>query len=462
MTTNNIFFKGVRIVLVATFWCAALMLIASAAPTAANEFGMSDELFCTIDSPLSVRVANSIAATVEDRLSNTIIIENTSNKHIGGLSVAVGVFTAGELTHIYVAESDKTVAPHSRESTIFAADISVLPAGEYTYEVVVEQGGIANVIAELQLSDQRDAATLTKTTAAKEQLQTQVNINGTSVAVDEVSQFDRGEKITVESVVTNVSSLPLFNAHIDVLLSESEVPFGDAVITHVHDEAKLFPGSKRSTKSVDNTVTPGPFTIYVIQHIPDTLTQLTSRNIQVGDIQSHGYATRMSHVGVGERVGDTDLEVAVCLEELRSGETYRDQVESVAIQLSQLGSDYSGEVLSNIDNVVEVFTTMPALGEGVSASVAMLAASTNVGNESPLFTKQTIDFGFDCERHDVCEGGVADVAAEFVQTETVQTSLWFYTGIIIGALLALLLIVRRMKSTSEPEEVEMHMPEEDS
>lgn len=459
MATNNILSRLINVASVTIFCAVVIFFATSFSYVAGQETDTSETVFCSIESPLLARVTNAESETIEDKLRNTIIVENMSDKHIGGVNVAVGVFTGDDLTHLYVAETDKSIPPNSRDATIFSVDTSVLPAGDYTYQVVAEQGDVSSIISALILNNDRNSVPITKTSDSTDLLQTEIVINSESVGAGESVQLKVGESISIETATINTSALPLFDVEVDVLLTENDVPFGDAVVSYVHDEAKLFPGSKRVTKSIGNSVLQGPFSVFVTQHIPDTLMPLLHQDIQVGSIESHGYATRMSRVGVGERVNDSELEVAVCLEELRSGETHRDRVESVAIQLTQPETDYNSDILSNVNNVVEVLTTMPIMNDDVNTSVALLAVADNSSN-GQLLTKQKIDFTFDCELHNICFEEVVEAAVEFTQTDAAQTTFWFYGGIAVAALLMLFLIVSRVRPTPA-ETVEMHMPEED-
>lgn len=394
------------------------------------------ESFCALESPVLVSISNTETKTITDRLANTIVLQNVSSYHIGGLQVALGVFKGEELTHIYVAQKDVTLEPGNSHSVIMDIDTSSLLQGEYSYRAVAVQGDISAVISNLLTKSNRSDVPFTKETESERRLNTVVN---------GLKEIERGGDIDLEIITTNVSTAPLFEAGIDVVLTKGTIPFGTAVLTSAVDEAKLFPGSSRKTTLTSNFAKQGPHTVYVVQHIPSTLLPITKHEIQVGDLEGSSYATQLSVVGIRD-VEDSkeEVEVVSCLQQLSRNEVTKQRVENVPIQISQTGEiPFKSELLFS-EMKTAIVSSMPVLkNEGVT-TVSLLE---NVQDEENRidFPKQEISLSFDCDRHgEICGDTIVDVAVDFAQTEPVQQSFWFYAGIVLAALLLMLLVVRRM------------------
>jgi hypothetical protein len=408
--------------------------------------------FCDLPSPLHVSLKQSTGQEVIDSLKNVLVIENATNFDLAGVTVGIGVFKEETLEYVFVAGKDISLEPNAKDSIVVDIDATTLLPGDYTYRAAIAQGETADLISNLVLNDGLNDVTLTKTTPHEPVFETAVTVNDI-VAHSETIQVEDDGPLMVEVSSKNVSNMPIFDTSIDVLLTRGNIPFGTAVSSAVTDQAKLFPGSARSTELTERFVNRGTYTLYVVQHVAQTLVPVTTIPLQIGNLTETETATRIAGVGV-ERKGE-ELQLTACLEKLRAGKTSRDHVASVPLQVTQTPEFTSDVVYSKTQSSVAM--TVPILRKNNTTTVSLLDQTRLVDDSAIAPAVQSIEMMFDCDRHELCEATAIDVAVDFAQEETVQTSFWFYAGIAVMGLLVLLFLVRRLDP--QPEDHDKHHSE---
>jgi len=411
--------------------------------------------FCPLENNLIVGFRDSMELRDTDgRLADELVLINNSEYIVQGMSLAIAWYTdAGEPSHAVILANDVALAAKEQTVYSFSTDVSTIPAGTYTMRPLLVAGDEVAVLGHIINGGVGPGTPFSKNAAATPSLTVTTNVGGEAIVP--------GSALSVEVITTNLSPTPILEGKVVVAISNGDIPLGEAVKTSVIDSLKLFPGSRRTTALLDPFVTSGTHAVTSLVLLPNVVQAVMSRIIIVGE-STEGYSfSYLSGLGFSAHSDSLNVSAVACISETnpdipRSGES-----------LELTSADFSQMVDTLPNDTSAVAFTLPSISNEAAVTLALLAPreralATNQTEAEALdgdglVPVQTISFFPECERFDICFKDLTQTAGEFIEEPAFKTSIWFYLGIMLAALLLQLVILRRLPVTDE-KKVEMTKP----
>lgn len=406
---------------------------------------------CPIDNALTASFVspreNKQATTV---MRESIAIRNSSAYTMQGHTLAVAWYgQEGSLAYFTVVADDVALAPEEQTVVPVAIDVQALLPGQYTMKPFLVPGDAVAVLGHLTMGKAGPGTLFFKAGEAVPTITLELLVNGTS---PQSTQVAPGQALTVSALTTNTASTPLLNGKTVVALSQGNIPLGEAVRISVADSIKLFPGSKRTTSLFEPFVGTGPHTLTAGVFIPNVAQPIIAQSFQVGegtDTRSFSY---LSALGIGSYSDEMGVPVVACVEDTntdrsRGGEALEIRVDDYIQQIDTLPRDAAGATFTLPQVSGEAAVTIALLSPRERARASSQSEAEALANDG-LVPVQTISFMPQCERFDICISQLADSAGDFVHEPLFKTSVWFYLGIMLAALLLQLVILQRLPSRS--------------
>lgn len=426
MLLSSSFFRVVACITITLLFLASTPYFALAQAPADNS---TDSDFCSLPI-LAPGLFDTENLSADEVLSGGAAFRNDSSQYVAGVQLVVGVYTAGELSHIALTDKDIAMAPGDQLSSTFSLDTRFVAAGEYQYAVAATQGDVTDAIASLLLIAEDQKSSFTKSTPAQPFLQTTLDVDAQS---------------SLSAVVTtkNISNEPLFDIEQLLVLTRGDVPFGTAVLDSKYDSAKLFPGISRSTSLNDAFVGDGTYQVFAAPLVPGTITPVTTQLVQIGDRETVEFATRISAVGlVAEQSSDTHREMSVCTQDLVDGEIVTDVTNSVVLGVTYDDASVFGP--QAVDTAAgQVMFEVPMSESSAVATISLLEDLDPATEDIDTVREgQSIEYPIDCDRFPLCEPTIVEQITDFSQTEPATSAYWIYIGIGVGLLVVMFILMR--------------------
>jgi len=432
---------------------------------------------CPITGSLSARFEGNSAEvrTVEDRLSERVVLRNISAYTLGGIRLGVGVYEAsvGAMPDYWTVLPDVfTIGADDELKHQLDLDLSALPAGQYQVRVFAIQGDETAVLGAALLDNgQAKALTVVKSTPQASLVTVSVEVSGQVSQGQTLIMPDRSH-LNVKIVTANKNDKPLLNnSRMDAVVTRGRVPLGAAVRKSTLDSVKLVPKTSRVTEMVDRNVEWGEYTVYAALISDNILQPLVSVPVRIGENNVGGkdFWPYVSKVGLSDYPLKADSEVVACIDYVGNDKTPLRFLEFMGVDFTFRDTKGGEDVAANRLISTEVDTnnyfvyTPRKEAEDFTVEVDLLSEiirpqlteeQTGTGvRPNTLEAVNTTSQTFSCSSF----GERGCVFREPTNT-SIDTSLpnegnlhpfWFYAGIIIAAALLLYIMLRRLPPESQ-------------
>ena len=433
-------------------------------PVAAQERTASSLVvheFCPLDGIASVSLTNSAPVTITAEAQPAVItfnlINDSSTYTYSDISVGIGLFDPESGAPMYWTSvgDDFSVLPQERVSGEVVIDTTYVAAGQYEIKIASAQGGQLAAFAESQTAP---GATFVKETAGE--------VYPFSLEVS-AGPYTPGTQYSATLTAENDTTDTVFrDYHQHLVLSQGTEPRGSLVFATGVQPVKLLPGTNDVLTIAGRIPSTGAATFVGLSTKENAfLPVAVEANITESDGLIDVY---MPGVGVvtADESGSDVVRVVSC--PAVSSESVSDVVEIGHVIMRE------GTELANESAKVSIFggVEMAVLDLGkkpfevvshLSIGLETLPEEENPNEEVVGGHRvQTISQQIECSERCLESERVAETLESFVSEKTVQSTIWFYVGIIVAAVLLMFLMLGRLKPKKETEEGEyekMHQPQ---
>lgn len=432
---------------------------------------------CPITGSLSARFEGNSAEvrTVEDRLSERVVLRNISAYTLGGIRLGVGVYEAavGATPDYWTVLPDVlTIGADDELKHQLNLDLSALPAGQYQVRVFAIQGDETAVLGAALLDDgQASSIEVVKSTPQASFVTVSLEVGGQVSQGQTLVMPDRSH-LTVKAVTANKNDKPLLNnSRMDTVITQGKVPLGTAVRQSKLDSVKLVPGTARITELVDRNVEWGEYTVYAALISDNIMQPLVFAPVRIGDGKVGGkdFWPYVSKVGLSDYPLKADSEVVACIDYVGKDKTPLRFLEFMGVDFTFSdnkgeGEDATSRLVSTEVDTNNYFVYAPGkeaedftvkvdlLSEIIRPQLTEEQTSSGVRPntlEAVNLTAQTFSCSSFGERGCVFREPTNTSIDTSLPNEGNPHPFWFYAGIIIAAALLLYIMLRRLPPESQ-------------
>lgn len=409
---------------------------------------------CPVDGYISASIADAAIADVEETgqpLSIFFTIHNDSETYsYAGVSVGVALYNntnASDPSYWSPVADDVFLLPQQQQTFNVLLDATHVSAGQYEARIGVAQGDSLTAYAASQKGTGVPFEKSVPAVAYPFDLSLQSN-----------SDVSIGDKASYQLVAENTSDAVLRDYTQHIVVARGDQPLGSAIISRVSAPVKMIPGKSETTRSATVVPTDGSYKAYAYSEKENTLLPVAVGGFNAGE-ETGPSDLYLPLVGVGGlRHTDEAFSVVSCVAAVS---------ESTA-EVVQLEQQYSngGEVLSEVIEVAvggaaEVRIPKSDLESfdlvtNVYSTIKSSEENAEEDHRGELFQtiNQTIECDSECQTRTI-----AETIESFAAEDAVQSTFWFYLGIVLAAALLLYLMLHRLVPPEEDEHMEMHEPQ---
>lgn len=374
-------------------------------------------------------------------LTGEIAVVNPTDFYLPGSKVAIAVYEdKKQLVPEFwtVLPEDLMLTPQSRIAVPFSLDQAALPAGDHVIRAFVAQGESELLATALRGVLQTQSVAFTKSGGDSVQ-ETEIAVVGATVSGNTFTVSTSAVPVSV--AITAAAETPLH-----ILLSRHQLPFGDSV--YVNEMAV-------GSVSYEWALPDGPFHLYVTSPIAGVLTPLTEAVINIGRVEDRWITIYpfISIIGLSNHPIIDDTTATVCLGNY-SPDNHLVSVPTEAVQIDFQVLNGEGNVVDSkqpqtprLQNFAQ-FTLSAIVPNSTFKAVLSTERVYNPETDGPDFVPvQTIGFTHNCDTE--CQKIFTKSVTDFAQETHVQTSFWYFAGIVIAAALLMYLMLRRLDEPVE-------------
>ena len=436
-----------------------------------------DSDFCPVVDPLEAQLSNINGVyEAEDTFSDRIIITNSTDYVLGGVRVAVAIFSSvDDLIPDYwtVLPGSHKYPPGANMGIPIDIGLEALPAGTYLLKPFAIQGDETALLgAAVRDSERTPGITVIKTTPAESDVSIELSINDSSFVGQEIS-FESKQPIEVSIKTINNNSEPMHTSHMLGVITQGDTPLGAAVTSDVLDSANPIPGSSRTTELIDRFADEGAYTVYSALVTEGYFQPIVSAPITIGEVKPGLSWAYVSAVGLGNYPLQVKSEVVACVDYVGFSRVGNNLPEELSVNFVITEADTAQVLASRSIKSTDIensdFSFYPRIkssnfiveteflqGRFNKNIVLESEDNSDQGEVSNLSVVDTMIHEFVCTDTNVCSHIIEkdQFAIEIVYADDTK-SVWFYTGIVVASLLLMYILVGRLpkKKDSEVEEI---------
>lgn len=397
--------------------------------------------FCPI---IGLPAAEITSLQVDDdasTISGELAIVNPTTAFVPGTKIAVAVYTSAQAAvpaYWTVLPEEVVLQAQNRMTVPFSLSTTQLPAGDYVVRAYVAQGDTELIATALRGYDRTQSNSFTKVGGGTGEAP-EVTVVGATVSNGVFT-------VSTSSVPVAVSITAADDTPLHTVVSRHQLPLGDSVYVDT---------TGVGSASYDWSVPDGPYYVHITSPVDGTLTPFTEVLINVGQTKDKWITVYpyISIIGLSAHPIVDDTTATVCLGNYSpDGHLVSVPTEAVQVDFQVLNS--AGQVVDSkqpqtprLQNYAE-FALNSITPDSSFKAVLSTERVYNADTDGPDFVPvETIAFTHNCDQ--ACQQLFAKSPTDFANNKSVQTSFWYFAGIVIAAALLMLLMLRRLDQPVE-------------